>query len=187
MSLFVRQHSIISSIGGLPTRKIEQCSKILFGKKPNETLYRFIGGFVDRSDVSWEHAAKREFMEESGGCEIGDLRYVASSKINDWRYANSESGIMTTLFLGKFMWGKVTPSDDIASLTWVKPEDIDVDTDIHDFPPEILQAVLKIDQVRSFIKQAHQIITAGREPCIFCGLPIDKSGHLCPRANGYKR
>jgi uncharacterized repeat protein (TIGR03847 family) len=64
---------------------------------------------------------------------------------------------------------------------------IDVDTDIHDFPPEILQSVLRIDQVRSFIKQAQQIITAGREPCIFCGLPIDKSGHLCPRANGYKR
>lgn len=104
--------------------------EILLGKKPNETLHRFIGGFVDRTDVSWEHAAKREFMEESGGCEIGDLRYVASAKINDWRYANSESGIMTTLFLGKFLWGKVTPSDDIAALNWVKPEDINVEKDI---------------------------------------------------------
>ena len=104
--------------------------EILLGKKPNETLYRFIGGFVDRSDISWEQAAKREFMEESGGCEIGDLTYVASSKINDWRYANSESGIMTTLFIGKFLWGNAKPSDDIADLKWVMPDKINVETDI---------------------------------------------------------
>lgn len=64
---------------------------------------------------------------------------------------------------------------------------IDSDTDLHDFPPEILQAILEITQVRSFIKQAHNVIDAGRAPCIFCGLPIDIGGHLCPRANGYKR
>lgn len=108
----------------------ENRGEILLAKKPNENLYRFIGGFVDRSDLSWEHAAKREFMEETGGCEIGDLRYIASGKINDWRYANSESGIMTTLFLGKFMWGNAKPSDDIAVLTWLKPENIDVEKDV---------------------------------------------------------
>lgn len=98
--------------------------QILLAKKPNEVLYRFIGGFVDRTDTCWEHAAKREFMEESGGCEIGDLKYVASSKINDWRYAKSESGIMTTLFLGKFLWGNPTASDDIAVLEWEYPSNI---------------------------------------------------------------
>ena len=98
--------------------------QILLAKKPNEVLYRFIGGFVDRTDTNWEHAAKREFMEESGGCEIGDLKYVASSKINDWRYAKSESGIMTTLFLGKFLWGNPTASDDIAVLEWEYPSNI---------------------------------------------------------------
>jgi bifunctional NMN adenylyltransferase/nudix hydrolase len=98
--------------------------QILLAKKPNEGLYRFIGGFVDRTDACWEDAAKREFMEESGGCEIGDLKYVASSKINDWRYAKSESGIMTTLFLGKFLWGNPTASDDIAVLEWEYPSNI---------------------------------------------------------------
>jgi len=104
--------------------------EVLLGKKPNEKKYRFIGGFVDRTDTSWEHAAKREFAEETGGCAIDDLRYVASSQIKDWRYVGSESGIMTTLFIGKFLWGKVTATDDIESLAWVTPDSIIVENDI---------------------------------------------------------
>lgn len=104
--------------------------QILLGKKPNENLYRFIGGFVDRTDVNWEQSAMREFHEETGGCEIGDLRYVASGAIKDWRYNKTESGIMTTLFIGKFMWGAIQPSDDIASLHWLDPFEIDIENEV---------------------------------------------------------
>ncbi len=104
--------------------------QILLGKKPNENLYRFIGGFVDRNDVNWETAAKREFSEETGGCEIDDLRYVASGQIDDWRYNRTEHGIMTTLFLGKFIFGRIEPSDDISSLHWVHPKDVNVETEV---------------------------------------------------------
>jgi bifunctional NMN adenylyltransferase/nudix hydrolase len=104
--------------------------QILLGKKPNENNYRFIGGFVDRTDMNWEQAAKREFSEETGGCEIGSLEYVSSGAIHDWRYAKTESGIMTTLFVGKFLYGAIRPSDDIASLHWLEPSEIDIDTDI---------------------------------------------------------
>jgi hypothetical protein len=31
------------------------------------------------------------------------------------------------------------------------------------------------------------VIAAGRQPCPFCGLPINPEGHLCARANGYRR
>ena len=105
-------------------------NEILLAKKPNENLYRFIGGFVDRTDTNWEHVARREFYEETGSCEIDQLEYVASTKINDWRYANSESGIMTTLFVGKFIFGSVRPSDDIAVLDWKRVKDIKVERDI---------------------------------------------------------
>ena len=64
---------------------------------------------------------------------------------------------------------------------------IDEDTSEFDFPPDILQAILEIAQIRGFITLAQKVIAAGRAPCPFCGLPIDISGHLCPRANGYKR
>lgn len=105
--------------------------QILLAKKPNEEFYRFIGGFVDRTDANWEQAARREFSEETGGnAQIDEVKYVCSGAINDWRYGNTESGIMTTLFIGKFLWGRIEPSDDIASLHWVEPKNINVDRDI---------------------------------------------------------
>ena len=64
---------------------------------------------------------------------------------------------------------------------------IDDDVSEFDFPPDILQAIISIPQIRGFVNLANQVISAGREPCPFCGLPININGHLCPRANGYKR
>ena len=32
-----------------------------------------------------------------------------------------------------------------------------------------------------------KLIEAGRETCPFCGGPMDPGGHLCPRANGFRR
>lgn len=98
--------------------------KILLAKKPNESQYRLIGGFVDIKDSSLECAAKREFSEESGGCEISELEYIGSYNVNDWRYAGLESRIMTTLFKGTFLWGSIRPSDDISELKWFVLRDI---------------------------------------------------------------
>jgi uncharacterized repeat protein (TIGR03847 family) len=39
----------------------------------------------------------------------------------------------------------------------------------------------------AFAKRAMTVVNAGRTPCPFCGGPIDPRGHLCPRANGYRR
>ena len=43
------------------------------------------------------------------------------------------------------------------------------------------------DIANNFVKTARKIVAAGRMPCPFCSLPINKEGHLCPRANGYRR
>ena len=117
--------------------------QILLAKKPNEALYRFIGGFVDRTDLSYDFAAKREFAEETSGSEIDVLEYIASGKINDWRYAKSKNGIMTTLFAGKFIFGKAAPSDDIATLAWVDPFSLNVDTDIMEEHRDLYRTLLK--------------------------------------------
>jgi bifunctional NMN adenylyltransferase/nudix hydrolase len=104
-------------------------NQILLAQKPNENKWRFIGGFVDPTDTSLEHAATREFGEETGGCEVGDLNYVCSHKVDDWRYAKNKDGIMTTLFTGKFIFGSIKPSDDISVLKW-----FDIDTfDVKDY------------------------------------------------------
>lgn len=94
--------------------------EILMGRKPNEKYWRFVGGFVDPTDESYEQAAIREFREETGGnCVISDLKYILSHRVKDWRYAKEESGIMTTLFLGHRNMGFAKASDDIADVKWI--------------------------------------------------------------------
>ncbi|UYM05022.1 DUF3090 domain-containing protein [Solicola gregarius] len=39
----------------------------------------------------------------------------------------------------------------------------------------------------SFARRAESVVTAGRDQCPFCGGPIDANGHICPRANGFRR
>ncbi len=54
-------------------------------------------------------------------------------------------------------------------------------------PAETLIVRIDARQAVSFAHRAHQVVQAGRAQCQFCGGPIDPQGHLCPRANGYRR
>ncbi|MDP1819477.1 MAG: DUF3090 family protein [Acidimicrobiales bacterium] len=38
-------------------------------------------------------------------------------------------------------------------------------------------------QVMGFVRHSRALVSAGRPPCRFCGLPVDSSGHPCPRMN----
>lgn len=65
------------------------------------------------------------------------------------------------------------------------PEFIDVDDLTGD--QDILRVLITPSEADRFSKRALIVVGAGRQPCPFCGGPIDISGHLCPRANGYRR
>ena len=52
---------------------------------------------------------------------------------------------------------------------------------------DVLRVRLSAAAARAFAKRASIVVGAGRPPCPFCGLPLDPSGHLCPRSNGYRR
>lgn len=88
---------------------------LLLGKKPHEEKYRFIGGFADPTDNSYEQSAIREADEETG-LEVGDLKYLGSAKIDDWRYRKSQNKIITHLFVAKKVFGNEMPDDDIREL-----------------------------------------------------------------------
>jgi uncharacterized repeat protein (TIGR03847 family) len=52
---------------------------------------------------------------------------------------------------------------------------------------EVLVVKLDPGYARAFVRRALSVVSAGRPPCQFCGGPIDPEGHLCPRANGFRR
>ena len=54
-------------------------------------------------------------------------------------------------------------------------------------PEELLVVRLTPAQARAFSERSASVVAAGREPCPFCGNPLDPGGHLCPRSNGYRR
>lgn len=50
-----------------------------------------------------------------------------------------------------------------------------------------LRVVLPASVARAFAARCQALVAAGRPACPFCGGPIDQEGHICPRANGYRR
>ena len=54
-------------------------------------------------------------------------------------------------------------------------------------PEEVLLVRMPPAMARSFATRAESVVAAGRAPCPFCGGPMDPDGHLCPRANGFRR
>ncbi len=53
--------------------------------------------------------------------------------------------------------------------------------------PDVLRVRLSAAAARAFIARAGRVVAAGRPPCPLCGLPLDPSGHVCPRQNGFRR
>ena len=66
--------------------------------------------------------------------------------------------------------------DDLVDLPIEEPE-----------PDELFVVRLTPLQARVFATRAGSVVQAGRPACQFCGGPVDPAGHLCPRANGYRR
>jgi uncharacterized repeat protein (TIGR03847 family) len=54
-------------------------------------------------------------------------------------------------------------------------------------PEELFVVRMPPGLARAFSKRAQAVVAAGRQPCPFCGNPLDPEGHLCPRANGFRR
>jgi uncharacterized repeat protein (TIGR03847 family) len=52
---------------------------------------------------------------------------------------------------------------------------------------EVFVVKITASYARDFVARAQALVAAGRPPCPFCLQPLDPSGHVCPRANGYRR
>ncbi|WP_160007604.1 DUF3090 domain-containing protein [Nocardioides sp. AX2bis] len=68
----------------------------------------------------------------------------------------------------------------------VGPDQVDDEADEPE-PDEMMLVRLEPGTARAFVKRTEQVLEAGRPSCPFCGIPVDPDGHLCVRANGFKR
>jgi uncharacterized repeat protein (TIGR03847 family) len=63
----------------------------------------------------------------------------------------------------------------------------ELEEDEEDSSGEIVEINISLGMAIAFTARSKAVVNAGRLPCPFCGIPIDPRGHLCPRANGYRR
>ena len=79
------------------------------------------------------------------------------------------------------------------SLSWneetqlICVELFELEDDEEDSDGEVVEINITLGMAASFSSRSKAVVNAGRLPCPFCGIPIDPRGHLCPRANGYRR
>lgn len=52
---------------------------------------------------------------------------------------------------------------------------------------DTLRVTMAPETAAAFVRRARAVVSAGRPPCPFCLQPLDPAGHICPRANGYRR
>lgn len=78
-------------------------------------------------------------------------------------------------------------SVELQAITLLDPENEEILSDDSQDASDVLRVLLSPAQAQSFATRALMVLNAGRPPCPFCGLPLDPRGHVCPRANGYRR
>lgn len=89
----------------------EDRTKVLLVRRHGETKFRFPGGYAQVDSPSYEMDAKREISEETG-VATGELKYIGSTVIDDWRYRSEVDKIKTLVFEAQFMYGPLKPADE---------------------------------------------------------------------------
>lgn len=111
--------------------------QFLLARKKDHQHYCFVGGFVDPTDESFEHAAKRELSEEVLGFpdyKPEEFHYIASSKIQDWRYRGTKDGIISSLYRvylkpkDEYLMSSFKAGDDIIEIQWFDIHTFDINT-----------------------------------------------------------
>jgi bifunctional NMN adenylyltransferase/nudix hydrolase len=128
--------------------------RLLMARKKEETLFRFIGGFVQCETL--EDSARRE-VEEEAHIEIGELNFLGSHVVDDWRYRREMDKIMTCFFEAEHTFGIPTPDDDIFELRWFEAADLTAGDLVAEHRP-LLKMLCEKSKLR-FAKKAEKKLT----------------------------
>jgi len=113
---------------------------------------------------------------------------IGELKAADYRFENLIPANFEVPLIPEFQVGTI-------SIVWLEESD-QVLIELQEIPQsetvdeanlQVFKLFMSADIANNFISQSRKVVAAGRLPCPFCGLPINSNGHLCPRANGYRR
>jgi uncharacterized repeat protein (TIGR03847 family) len=121
---------------------------------------------------------------------IALLKEIKFGKAQDFRRGGKTLPTLVTPFAEEFRVGAL-------SLTWNPQtqhliveaqggDESEIVENLNEGPP-LLKVTITVESALTFAIDSFALIGAGRPPCPFCGAPLDPQGHLCPRANGYRR
>ncbi|WP_188194002.1 DUF3090 domain-containing protein [Nonomuraea sp. SYSU D8015] len=68
----------------------------------------------------------------------------------------------------------------------IEAQEVIDEEDLESPDPAVLRVRISAGAARAFTQRALQIVAAGRPPCPLCGQPLDATGHVCVRLNGYR-
>ena len=121
---------------------------------------------------------------------------IGELKAADYRFENLVAVNLEVPLIPEFQIGVIgivwLPSSEQVQLDLqeVSANESNFDSDLiaeGEEGPLLFRLFLNPDIANNFVQLARRVVAAGRAPCPFCGLPINRDGHLCPRANGYRR
>jgi len=96
-------------------------TEVLIMRNYDEDRFRFIGGFVKPTDNHLKESVRRIHAKKAGSnSTVGEITWIDSVQIDDWRYRGEEDRIMTSFFAIDLMWGTIEPGEDVAELKWTK-------------------------------------------------------------------
>jgi uncharacterized repeat protein (TIGR03847 family) len=119
------------------------------------------------------------------GAEVGDDTGEDTVDTDPLAVPLEEEFRVGTMGLG---WDADSRSIVVELLAFTEEEvDESVVLDDTEEGPDALRVFLSPVQAKAFATRAERVISAGRPPCPLCAEPLDASGHICPRQNGYHR
>jgi uncharacterized repeat protein (TIGR03847 family) len=148
-----------------------------------------VAALVDRLESLLADLAQRLDGDPSGGpAPVDDLAPLDLPLEEEFRVESLSLGFEAATGEVEIV-ASAAPEAPAASAdrTPADPADVAEDPDAAGDRAAVLVVRLTDEQARAFVRRARAVVAAGRPPCPLCAQPLDPSGHICPRQNGFRR
>lgn len=146
---------------------------------------RLVSVALEKQQVDLLADRMNELLDQVAGVEGIEIINLAPADLDPLDSPIEEEMRVGTIALG---WNSIT-SQVVVETHAMTEELMDVPEleEDSDEGPDVMRVRMSGPYARGFCARAKAVVAAGRPNCPLCENPLDPRGHICPRANGYKR